>query len=57
MSSAPSLDTKERPGMNNIIVQSLATVGESNEANLFSTVLIFPACLRFALFVCRFELF
>ena len=57
MSSAPLLDTKERPGINNIVVQSLATVGKSNQMNLFSTVLVLPACLCFALFVCHFKLF
>jgi hypothetical protein len=46
----PSLD--EKPGMNNVVVQSLDTVGKRNGTNLFSTVLILPACLCF---VRRFE--
>jgi len=45
MSSTPLL--AEKPGMNNVVVQSLATVGKSNGRNLFSTVLILPACLHF----------
>ena len=57
MSSMPLFDTKEGLGMNNVVVQSLATMGKSNETNLFSAVLVLPAHLHFALFICHFELF